>query len=269
VRLGDGVAWSGRVIAWVGAGLFWGVQLSLSILADVPLADSVFLALLFVAVPAMALAQLSMLRHAEVDRLPAYWGSIGTLWLLGTASWLVGSRIDGIAAIGLVALPPHELLGWSAGLTTACFLVILGFRELAKTVGASERPLLRQLLPKSRREKRVFALLCVAAGVGEETAYRGYSVPVLAGLMGLPGAVAVTSGVFGILHGYQGVLGMLRTAMMGGILAMGFVLSGSLWPAIVAHTLVDLIAGIVLGERLLPPVPARPGAEVLHSESSS
>lgn len=269
MRSTDGVAVPSRVILWIGAGLFWVVQLPLSIVWDVPIADSILLAVLLVAVPTMALAQLSMPAHSDVERLPAYWGSIGTLWLLGTASWLVGARGDGVAAIGVVALPLSELVAWSFGLSAACFGVILAFRELARMTGASERPLLRRLLPKSPQERKVFALLCIAAGVGEESAYRGYSIPVLASLIGTPGAVVVTSGVFGILHGYQGMLGMLRTALMGGVLALGLVYSGSLWPAIVAHTVVDLIAGIVLGERLLPPEQSRGSAELLSPESST
>jgi membrane protease YdiL (CAAX protease family) len=74
---------------------------------------------------------------------------------------------------------------------------------------------------------------------------------VLAPLLGVGGAAALTSLVFGVLHGYQGWLGTARTAVMGGFLAWGFLAAGSLWPAIVAHTAVDLLAGIVLGEKLM------------------
>ena len=63
----------------------------------------------------------------------------------------------------------------------------------------------------------------------------------------------VTSVVFGAVHGYQGALGVLRTGTMGGVLAWGFISSGSLVPVMIAHTLIDLIAGIALGERLLSP----------------
>ncbi len=81
----------------------------------------------------------------------------------------------------------------------------------------------------------------------------GYAIPVLTPLLGVTGAAVVSSAVFGVLHSYQGVLGMLRTAVMGGVLAWGFLASGSLWPGIIAHTLIDLVAGILLGERLLLP----------------
>ena len=91
----------------------------------------------------------------------------------------------------------------------------------------------------------------MAAGAGEEVAYRGYAITVLGPVLGVAGAVAVTSVVFGVVHGYQGALGVLRTGVMGAVLALGFIWSGSLLPAIIAHTLIDLIAGVALGERLL------------------
>ena len=84
-------------------------------------------------------------------------------------------------------------------------------------------------------------------------AYRGYAIPVLAPLVGVPGAAVLTTLIFGVLHSYQGWLGILRTTLMGGILAWGFLASGSLWPPIIAHTAIDLLAGIVLGQKLLSP----------------
>jgi membrane protease YdiL (CAAX protease family) len=56
-----------------------------------------------------------------------------------------------------------------------------------------------------------------------------------------------------VLHGYQGVLGIARTGVMGAMLAWGFLASGSLWPAIVAHAAIDMVAGLWLGERLMSP----------------
>jgi len=96
-------------------------------------------------------------------------------------------------------------------------------------------------------------VLSVAAGFGEEFAYRGYAITVLVPVLGVPGAVVLTSAVFGVLHGYQGALGIFRTGVMGAMLAWGFLSSGSLWPPIVAHTMIDLVAGLWLGERLLSP----------------
>ncbi len=242
-----------RVLTWSGALLFWAVLLALLLLARVPLTDALVLTILLVALPTFALAQLPFIEDTRIERLPAYWSSIATLWLVGTACWLAGSREGGGAAVGLVGLSLPALVVWSVGIMAAGLAVMVVFRQVAIATGARESAMLRELLPRTREEKRVFALLSVAAGVCEELAYRGYSIPVLAPLVGLPGAVAITSVVFGILHGYQGLMGTVRTTLMGGVLAWGFLASGSLLPAMVAHTLIDLVAGLVLAEWLLPP----------------
>jgi membrane protease YdiL (CAAX protease family) len=243
---------SARAVGWVGALLFWSVQLTLLYVFDLPLADTILLAALLAAVPALAVVQVAVVADVRIERLQAYWASIATLWLLGSAAWLVGTRSGGARALGFVPLRFAPLAAWTVGLTVGALLIILLFREIAERTGTDESPLLRELLPRASHEKRVFALLSVAAGVGEEIAYRGYSIPMLAGLMGTTAAAIVTSLVFGVLHSYQGWLGTVRTALIGGFFAWGFLAAGSLLPAIIAHTAVDLLAGIVLGERLLP-----------------
>ena len=40
---------------------------------------------------------------------------------------------------------------------------------------------------------------------------------------------------------------------MGAVLAWGFLASGSLIPSIIAHTAIDVIAGIMIAERLMLP----------------
>jgi len=242
-----------RALMWTGAILFWVVQLTLLLGAGLALPDTIVLAALLVAMPVFALAQLPLVAGSPIERLPAYWGSIATLWLMGTACWLVGTRDGGAAAIGVVWPGAGPLVAWSVGLTLAGLATMLAFRWVASATGARESPILRQLLPRSPEERSVFALLSVAAGVAEEVAYRGYAIPLLATIMGVPGAAVLTSVVFGILHGYQGLLGTVRTTLMGGILVWGFLASGSLLPAVVAHTLIDVMAGLLLGEWLLPP----------------
>lgn len=242
-----------RTVMWIGGLLFWAVLLTLLLVARLAAADAILLAALLVVVPTFSIAQLPLMRDAWVERLPAYWGSIVTLWLLGSACWLVGTRVDGPSALGIGQLPLLRFVTWSLGLGAGGLLIILVFREMAVWIGARESPTLRQLLPRTPRERAVFALLSVAAGVSEELAYRGYTISMLAPWLGIWGATALSSVIFGILHSYQGVLGTVRTALMGAMLAWGFLSTGSLWPAIVGHMLIDLAAGIVLGERLLPP----------------
>jgi membrane protease YdiL (CAAX protease family) len=257
-----------RGLVAVGAALFWVVQLTLLFVGGLPLTDTILLAALLVAMPAFALAQLPLLDEVAIERLPVYWSSIGMLWLVGTACWLAGTRDGGPAAVGIVTLPVVPLLVWSAALTLAGLAIMIAFRQLSILTGARESSMLRQLLPQGRAERRLFALLSLAAGIAEELAYRGYAISVLVPLLGVPGAVALTSVVFGVLHGYQGLLGTVRTTVLGGLLAWGFLASGSLVPAMLAHTLIDLIAGLVLGAWLLPPEAGRPvEPDILRSPS--
>lgn len=239
------------MIVAVGAVLFWIVCAALHLGAGLPLLDSILGAVLFAAAPTFSMAQVPLIGEVEIERLPAYWSSIITLWLVGSACWFVGTREGGPAAIGLVPLPPFELLAWSVGATVAALGTMFTVRELYRASGGRDTRLLRELLPRTAKERRVFALLCFAAGIGEEIAYRGYSITLLIPLTGAWPAALLTSGIFGVLHAYQGWVGVLRTGGLGLLLAVTFLQSGSLWPAIIAHTLLDLIAGLLLGDRLI------------------
>lgn len=238
-------------LSWAGVGLFWVAVVALSWGAGVALLDAILLAVLLVVVPAFALAQVPLVAGAAIERIPAYWSSILTLWVLGTACWLVGSRHGGGAAVGMVGLPAVPLVLWSVGLTLAGLTVMAAFRILATVLPVTDSPLLAQLLPRTPKERRLFGVLSVAAGAGEELAYRGYVIPMLAPLAGVVGSAVISTAVFGVVHAYQGPLGIVRTSLMGGILAWGFLASGSLLAPIIAHTLIDILAGIVIGERLL------------------
>jgi membrane protease YdiL (CAAX protease family) len=260
-----------KSVVWGGAVLFWVALWAFTAAAGASTADAILLAVLLVGVPALAIAQVPLMETVRVERMRAYTGSIMALWLLAGASYLVGSR-RGVASLGL-AVPPSlpSLALWSLGLTFAGLLIILLFREIAVRARVDESPVLRELLPQTRQERAAFLALSFAAGIGEELAYRGYAIPVLAPHLSTWGAVALTSVAFGVVHAYQGALGIVRTGLMGALLAWGFLASGSIWPAMVAHTLIDVLAGLVLAEQLLPPrtlrgVVGRPHARFPETE---
>jgi len=46
---------------------------------------------------------------------------------------------------------------------------------------------------------------------------------------------------------------MARSAVLGGVLAGGFLASGSLWPSIAAHAILDVLLGMALAERMMVP----------------
>lgn len=218
-----------------------------------PLVDAAALAVLLVLLPLLAVLQARMLRDLRIERMGAYASSALTLLALGGGAWMVGSRSGGAAALGLAPVPMPELAAWTAVLVAAGLVVTGIFRMAGPRLGLRDSRIVRELLPRTGVERATFTGLSLTAGLGEELAYRGYVIPVLAGVVGTPFAAAVSSVVFGVLHVYQGPLGMVRSASLGALLAWGFLASGSLWPAAAAHAILDVLLGVALGERMMVP----------------
>jgi membrane protease YdiL (CAAX protease family) len=99
------------------------------------------------------------------------------------------------------------------------------------------------LLPRSRSERHLFALVGVTAGVCEEWLYRGFFLALVAAVVpGLPTAllVLVAAVAFGLAHAYQGSSGTLTTGVLGGVLAGVYVATGSLLLPVLLHAAIDL-----------------------------
>lgn len=98
-------------------------------------------------------------------------------------------------------------------------------------------------LPHTREELRRFCAVGVAAGVGEEILYRGYLLWYLRQFGNLEVAVLVSAIVFGLAHSYQGRMGVLRTGLIGLVLALLYVLTDALYASMFLHALINLIGG--------------------------
>jgi membrane protease YdiL (CAAX protease family) len=99
------------------------------------------------------------------------------------------------------------------------------------------------ILPVTPEERAWFALVSVTAGICEEILYRGFLIRYLSNgpwHAGLWIALAIASISFGLAHGYQGLSGMIGTAVVGAVMAVLFVASGSLWLPMVLHAIIDL-----------------------------
>ncbi|MXW17730.1 MAG: CPBP family intramembrane metalloprotease [Gemmatimonadetes bacterium] len=229
-------------------------------------AAAIVAALLLVLVPVVALVQeIPPLDEIRAHRTGFYAASIVFLAVAGLLTLAVAPELR--HASGLLRTwpsSPGALLLPAALLTAGGLLVVYAFRGLSTRFGWQETGVVRAIMPVTGREKGVFALLSLAAGVFEELVFRGFLPLFLMPWTGsyLGGALPVAV-VFGFLHAYQGRHGIARTALMGGILAVGVVWTGSLWPSIFAHAALDLILGLVLAKSILgepPAVPAREGA---------
>lgn len=208
---------------------------------------------LLLALPLLALAQLPLMERGLPPRRDVYASSALTLGVLTVLALGAGATGPGLAAMGLGAEAPLAVVRVGGGLFVACMVLTVLTLGLDRWLGGAAAGLMERLIPRSPEERRLFVGVSVVAGVGEEIVYRGYLVAVLSGPLGGPWtALLVSSLAFGTLHGYQGGGGIVRTGLLGGVLGTGLVVTGSLWPAIVAHTLVDLVGGLVLGPRMYP-----------------
>ncbi|MGC1547828.1 MAG: CPBP family intramembrane glutamic endopeptidase [Rhodanobacter sp.] len=105
-----------------------------------------------------------------------------------------------------------------------------------------------RMLPRTSRERWGFAALAVTAGLTEELIWRGFGLGALHSV--LPHAhsvllVALAALAFGWAHLYQGYTGMLAAGVLGALLAVLYIDTGSLlWPMLV-HVLLDLKALLI------------------------
>lgn len=213
--------------------------------------DGLFTAVLLVLLPALGAAQAQVLEDLPIERIPVYASSAVTIAVLGAVALALGLRVGGPEALGLVPVAPTVLAAWAGGMVAAAVALVAGSLAVGRRMGFPETDAVAELMPRTVRERTAFAGLSLVAGLGEELAYRGYLLAVLAPLVGPWGAVVAGAVPFSVLHGYQGLPGVLRTGILGLMLGASLVLTGSLWPAVVAHAAVDVVLGVVLGERLL------------------
>lgn len=215
--------------------------------------DHTLLAVLLVLAPVNGVAQLALARkNQDLARIPVYVSSGIFILVLGAASATVGGIGGGPASLGLAPIDPLAFAAWTAAIAVAVLGIMMLFTWIARAAGLRDSPFLARLLPRTRRERAYFAGLSFVAGTGEEIAYRGYAMSALGTMSVGPWmAAAVTSVAFGLLHSYQGARGIVTTGVAGFAFAASFILTGSIWPAMAAHVTIDLVAGLVLGEKLL------------------
>jgi membrane protease YdiL (CAAX protease family) len=178
----------------------------------------------------------------ELPRIPLYLATTLGLLLLGCASLIAGG-FSGFTPhlMGLLPIRNSVLVIWTAFAILAIAAVVVAFKGL----GFRESALMRAITPITLLEKSIFIVLSVVAGVCEELAFRSFLIPALVVATGSTlVSVCVSSAAFGVLHAHQRAGGALRAALLGAVLAIPFIVSGSVYPSMIAHALVDIIGGL-------------------------
>lgn len=210
-------------------------------------------------------------------KLMAYGITIAVLWTLAAAAvWICGwTSLLHSPAAPADWLPGSTIMAPAIGAVTASYLFVAllpllqslrGLRWRTAYAAAMRRGFsaLPGLLPNTSAERAAFIFLSLSAGVSEEILFRGFLIRLLHdGAIALPlaGALTASSLLFGLGHAYQGFKGMLSTAVAGLSMGLLFLLSGSLIPAIVLHSLLDLQVVYVLR-----PAPGKPSPASLPAD---
>jgi len=218
---------------------------------DLPRAASLWCALLMAPLPALMVLQARQLAQldAPLPRNAAYISSIASLWALAlaTAAMAAMSQFDA-ADLGIITVTAARFISITILLT----LGAIGIQFLFRALGANETEVLRALLPQSVAERWLFVAVSATAGICEELIFRGFLQHALTQATSSPWiALVLASGTFGIVHAYQSSVGALRATLLGFLLGIPVVLGYGILPSIAAHTLVDILSGIVLARWLL------------------
>ena len=140
---------------------------------------------------------------------------------------------------------PFQAIAWAVVATGAGFGVALGASRVSAAFGWPESRIAYYLMPRSPAETRGFLLLAGLGAICEEYVYRGFLLHATIAWIGNPWlAVGLTSISFGFAHGYQRAAGITRAGLLGVIISVPVVLSGSLFPAVVAHFWINAIIGM-------------------------
>ena len=184
-----------------------------------------------------------------VPRMSIYTGTILVLWLLAVLAYLA-SVFSGFTMrqLGLVSLPIAQVALWTAAAIGAAALILVAF----KAAGMRETAIMHEIIPVTRLEKSVFCGLSVSAGICEELAFRGFLLTAVTIASGSVAAgVLLSSIAFGLLHAHQNAAGAARAALLGVALCIPLLITGSIYPSMTAHALIDITGGLWLGKWML------------------
>ena len=230
----------------------------------------VFLSLLFVLIAIFLLvAALSEKKYKNVVitekiKCRGYYQSITLLWsfvLVVFIMCFIGSI--SLADIGLRGVSFNYNIWFTAITLILSGLLIIFFsyqtillltsakakedakKQIATNEGAG------QSLPRTKKEKWLFSLLSLSAGICEEIIFRGFLVFILQAIFpdfSIFLVVLITSAVFGIFHLYQGLQGVIKTGIFGAFLMCLVLVTDSLIIAMLLHFLLDFSSTFLISE---------------------
>jgi len=181
----------------------------------------------------------SALLMASIPMARRYYAMLAPQLFLGALALLTGF----FESVELFPPRAPSPAGWLAGgifLLVALALVRPHWRRSIE----EDKPTWRLFAPTNRRERRMWVILSLSAGVGEELVWRGV-LPVLLAQATGSFALAILLSVFSfaLAHAIQGLRSVLAIATLAAAFHALVLVSGSLYVGMAVHFVYDVIAG--------------------------
>ena len=188
--------------------------------------------------------------------LKGYTAFGSTLWLLAIGVVLVWWRGPGWRIVGFArprSIAQVVAVGVAVGVGYQCLSLVLLEPTIAYVTGSPlpDVSIFRAVIGDERQLAISLFLSWTTAAFAEETVYRGWMTTRFAELGRFSkyawiASTVVSSIVFGLVHLYQGLSGMIATGLTGLVLGWLYQATGrNLWAPIIAHGVMDT-SGLVM-----------------------
>jgi uncharacterized protein len=137
------------------------------------------------------------------------------------------------------------LFGAASSAVVGLIVMTLLLRVLRKRSGEKPKQVvigdIQPLLPRNGAERVWAAVLSLNAGLSEELFFR-LALPLVLVLIFGNALIAfiIATVVFGFMHLYQGVPGVIATTIVGAVMSAIYLATGDIWIVIVLHAAIDL-----------------------------
>jgi uncharacterized protein len=161
-----------------------------------------------------------------------------------SSAWRAATAHLGLSPTSLEAVGTGLSVGLLIGSLIMC-VVPFALRRL----GRPTPPLvgdIAALIPRTPGEIRWGAVLSVNAGLSEEIFFRLLMPFAWFALTGnILAALLISIALFGLVHAYQGIIGVFATMAIGAVLMLVYLATQQIWLAMLLHAVIDLRALVV------------------------